>query len=133
MKQCASCNKFKAYHQFYRKNGSNDGLQSYCKSCAKAWLSGERKCDQKVSMNDRYYSNPDVAKLLEDYSPRKAAKRHHKALMNVAIRQRTPGLYRCHKCGEIVRSMVPVRWCPVGEHYMSKPSERLQAGWRMSL
>ena len=142
-KRCKSCGKVKAIGEFYRHPSTADGLLSNCKECHRrrvytrkypehnTWIEAGKGESMNHNGNLRFYSNPDVAKLLENYSPRKSAKKHHKALLKVAIKQRTPSVYQCPVCKEIILSMVPVRWCPLCNHWMgTTQSERVQAGWR---
>jgi hypothetical protein len=43
MKKCTSCKRHKAVGQFYKQRRNKDGLQSQCKTCAKARLATARK------------------------------------------------------------------------------------------
>lgn len=38
-KKCAKCGQEKPLTEFYRNKKSSDGLQSYCKNCAKSFMS----------------------------------------------------------------------------------------------
>lgn len=66
MKLCKRCNTSKEILEFSNKKRSKDGLNPWCKLCTKEYLvEYNQKNKEKLSKqrSDRYFSNPESAKL----------------------------------------------------------------------